>query len=322
VRFLRSQFGAVLLLLLLAVAGCCALAYYRVDRVTRPPRQDQVAVDFESMLMRVEEVRFPSADGVELAGWLLRGDPSQPAIILCHDNGESKSALVNLAIELRAAGFNLLLFDFRGHGDSDDERSTMGLHEKRDIFGAVDFLAERSGDQTRRLGVYGVGTGAHAAVLAALDRPNLKVLVLDRLYPDVSYPLARTVYRDWRFASRHLSFLPSGIFAVLSGVSAGSQRAAEAMEHLVGRDLLLLAPEADPELSSEMRRMYERIPEQIDADGNLVFLPATQGAGLYGELQARYQERVTDFFLTRLGHGADGERAGLEADAPPDGEGG
>ncbi len=69
---------------------------------------------------------------------------------------------------------------------------------------------------------------------------------------------------------------------------------------MTGRDLLLVAPESDPSLSEEMRRMYEAIPDQLDADGNLVFLPATIGEGLYGEELSRYHDRVTGFFRNRL----------------------
>ena len=316
-RFLRSTLGAISVLLLLGLGVGCGYVVFRVERTTRPARQDQVRVDFDSMLMRVEEVRFPSTDGLELSGWELRGDPRLPVVVLCHDNGASKSALINLAIALRKAGFNLLLFDFRGHGESAEGRSTLGLHEKRDVLGAVDFLIERDGEPNRRLGIYGVGTGAHEAVLAAQDRPNLKVLVLDRLYPDVSYPLARAVYGEWHFAARHLRFLPDGAFAVISGSSAGSQRAADVMGHLIGRDVLLLASEDEPELGEAMRRMYERIPEQVDVDGNLVFMPATHSDVLYGEQQVAYHERVTGFFLMRLAEGVEEYQAELDSEEMP-----
>ena len=90
--------------------------------------------------------------------------------------------MLTLGIALQKGGFTVLAFDFRGHGASGGTGSTLGLDEKRDVIGALDYLAA-SGVEARRIGVYGVGMGAHAAVLAAADRPSASVLVLSGLYP-------------------------------------------------------------------------------------------------------------------------------------------
>jgi hypothetical protein len=49
-----------------------------------------------------------------------------------------------------------------------------------------------------------------------------------------------------------------------------------------------------------MMRMYETVPEQVDADGNLVVLPATLGDGLFAEQLENYHLRVTEFFESRM----------------------
>jgi uncharacterized protein len=300
-RFWRSPLGALAVVLLLAAGGGIGATAYQVFRQTAPRRATEVPIDFESMMVRAENVRFPSTDGIDLAGWLIRGAPDQAPIVLCHDLGSSKASLVNVALALSRAGFTVLMFDFRAHGDSAGERSSLGVLEKRDVVGAVDFLGTLEGLETKRIGVFGVGMGAHAAVLAAADRPALRVLVLDGLYPDASYELARRVYLDWSFAVDHLSFVSGGMLAALSGSAGPEARAADVIGHLLGRDLLLLAPASDTRLADEMMRMYETVPDQADADGNLVVLPATHADGLYASDLTRYHERVAEFFSTRLG---------------------
>jgi len=198
---------------------------------------------------------------------------------------------------LHQEGFAVLMFDFRGHGESGGNRSSLGLLEKRDVTGALDWLAEK---KPRRVGVFGAGMGAHAAVLAAVERPELQVLVLDGLYPDVAYPLAREVYPAIGWARKGFGFLAHGAFFLFHGSSPHSRRAADSLEALTGRDLLMLAPASDSALADEMREMVQRIPDQIDVDGNLVVVPATLGEGLYGEQLGRYHERVTGFFTARL----------------------
>jgi pimeloyl-ACP methyl ester carboxylesterase len=251
-------------------------------------------------MVRVEPVDFVAADGVNLRGWLLPGEAARPALVLCHDLGENKSSLISTAIALRKSGFTVLLFDFRGHGESAASSSTLGLFEKHDVLGAIEFLRGLEQVEATRVGLFGVGMGAHAAVLAAAERSEVRVLVLDGLYPDPDFALVRDVYAEWGFAARHLSFVPRLAFTMMNGASPRSQRAAEVIGRLPGRHLLLLAPAGDSALSAEMQRMYAAIPDQEDADGNLVVLPATHTGGLYGEQLVRYQERVNAFFLGRL----------------------
>ena len=300
-RFWRSPLGALALLILITAATGSAATTYRVLRQTEPPRAQEAAIDFEAMMVRAEAVEFPAADGVTLRGWLIRGAAERPPIVLCHDLGASKSSLVNVALALSRVGFTVLLFDFRAHGASDGTRSTLGLNEKRDVLGAVDFLAGLEDLDARRVGVFGVGMGAHAAVLAAADRPAIRVLVLDGLYPDTTYALVHRVYGKWNFGVNHLAFMPRGVFLALNGLPDDGERAADVIGRLPGRDLLLLAPASDTSLADEMMRMYESVPDQADADGNFVVLPATEVDGLFAADLTRYHDRVSEFFSARLG---------------------
>jgi pimeloyl-ACP methyl ester carboxylesterase len=302
--FWDSKLRALLGVLLLACFFVASIVGVRVYVATHPERQADEGFDFNSMLMRVEQVQFPAVDGTRLAGWLIEGDATRPPVLLCHDLGSSKASQVSLGIELQRRGFTVLMLDFRGHGQSEGRSSTLGLEEKRDILGALDFLAERYEREGGRVGIYGVGMGAHAAVLAAVDRPSLRVLVLDALYPDVSDPLARRVFGGWEPGIRSLAFVSNGLFALMYRTRIGEHRAADALPGLLGRDVLLLAPAGDPELTAEIQRMVESIPDQPEVDGNMVVLPATQGGALYGEDLDRHREQVARFLDHRLGGGA------------------
>lgn len=292
--------GTLLAILLGVVGVVGGAATLRVRQTLRPTRQAVVPFDFAAVRLQGEAVEFVASDGLHLAGWLLSGRTEWPPIVLCHDFGESKASLINLGIALNKRGFPVLAFDFRDHGASQGDHSTLGLEEKRDVLGAIDFLAGRKEFHRSRVGVYGVGMGAHAAVLAAADRGAVKVLVLDGLYPDVAYPLIRRVYAGWDIGVRRLGFLPEGIFALLNRTQVREERAAEVLARLAGRDLLLLAPAGDSTLAREIERMYQAIPDQKDVDGNFVLLPATHSQGLYGENLRRHHARVEEFFLARL----------------------
>ena len=164
--FWQSKPGATLVVLMLCCAVTIGLAGFRVLAVTHPTREHDV-IDFDSMRMNVQRVRFPAVDGPMLTGVFLDGDGEKPPVLLCHDLDSSKESLVGVAMQLNSRGFPTLLFDFRGHGESEGGPSTLGLTEKRDILGALDYLGGQARSELKRVGIYGVGMGAHAAVLAA-----------------------------------------------------------------------------------------------------------------------------------------------------------
>ena len=70
--FWRSKAG-VLCGVLLAAAVSVGVTGLRVYAVTHLARQPPADIDFDSMLMRVQRVQFPSLDGVELEGWMILG---------------------------------------------------------------------------------------------------------------------------------------------------------------------------------------------------------------------------------------------------------
>src|SRR2546425_4680126 len=190
--FLSSGPLRFLLVLLCAVLGCAGGAYFLLYSVTHPGR-DSERIDPADLLLRSEAVTSPASDGVRLSGWLVKGAPRTPVIILCHDLGGSRSTLLGSAVSLNRAGYPLLVFDFRGHGASAGSGSDLGVSEKRDIEGAVGYLKGRDDIDASRFGLWGIGMGAYAGAMAALDDPAIVALALDSLYPDVDTQLDRLV---------------------------------------------------------------------------------------------------------------------------------
>jgi uncharacterized protein len=301
-RFWKSWPGAIILLSAFGALAGVAMASAQVYKVAHPTRQPDLALNLGAELAKVEDVAFKASDGVELRGWLFRGAPKAGPVIVCHDLGESKTAVMNIAIALNKAGLTVLAFDFRGHGDSGGDGTTLGLNEVRDVLGAVDYLGDLpKGDlDAGRIGVFGAGMGAHAAVLAAAERPNLRVLVLDGLWPDAGFTLVHHVFEGWPWGEKHLRSVPAALFPWIAGASIDDARAEDILPALSGRALLLVSPAGDRRLDESMKAMYATLPERRDSERNLITLPATRASGLGADDLARYHERVVEFFRSRL----------------------
>jgi len=123
-----------------------------------------------------EEVAFQAADGLMLHGWWVPAAGSDRAVVIMHGHGGSMDWDVHRAPALHAAGFNVLLFDFRAHGRSEGQTVTFGYLERQDVLGAARFLRGRG---MRRIGLLGFSFGGIAAMLAAPICPDIAAVVSD-----------------------------------------------------------------------------------------------------------------------------------------------
>jgi len=123
-----------------------------------------------------EEVAFQAADGLMLHGWWIPAAGSDRAVVIMHGHGGSMDWDVHRAPALHAAGFNVLLFDFRAHGRSEGQTVTFGYLERQDVLGAARFLRGRG---MRRIGLLGFSFGGIVAMLAAPICPDIAAVVSD-----------------------------------------------------------------------------------------------------------------------------------------------
>ncbi|MCB0080089.1 MAG: hypothetical protein KDE47_04130, partial [Caldilineaceae bacterium] len=78
--------------------------------------------------------------------------------------------LLPTAYTFLRAGYNVLMFDLRSHGESERGLCAGGLTEDQDVMGAVDYVFQRhqaDGIATPQVGIIGFGLGAAAALAAA-----------------------------------------------------------------------------------------------------------------------------------------------------------
>jgi uncharacterized protein len=172
----------------------------------RNPRSPaEVGLDFE-------EITFPAADGLALRGWWVPCQGAERVIIQLHGQGGSMDPDIQYLPGWHAAGFNVLMFDFRAHGRSQGNFSTVGYLERQDVQGAVRFVLAKD---LRRIGLLGFSMGGIVSMLSAPLCPEVKAVVSDG-----GPTRLKTALREW-CAERRIP-RPIGAFLawlVLCGVS-------------------------------------------------------------------------------------------------------
>ncbi|MBN1571935.1 MAG: alpha/beta fold hydrolase [Deltaproteobacteria bacterium] len=123
-----------------------------------------------------EKVAFETEDGLTLRGWLLPGRDNRAVICLCGRMG-TKSDLLGVGSCLNRAGYNVLLFDYRGCGESDSSTMSMGQLERMDVKAAVDFIVKKI--PSPRIGIIGFSMGASLGIVHASTDKRISALVCD-----------------------------------------------------------------------------------------------------------------------------------------------
>ncbi|WP_052063457.1 alpha/beta hydrolase [Nitrincola sp. A-D6] len=110
-----------------------------------------------------------------LEGWWLADAKAQGQVILTHGWGANRRALFPLAPMLLAAGWNVLLFDARNHGNSDEDTFSSMPRFAEDIDAAIAWLNDTQGQ--RPIALIGHSVGAAATLLAASRRNDIAAVV-------------------------------------------------------------------------------------------------------------------------------------------------
>jgi fermentation-respiration switch protein FrsA (DUF1100 family) len=127
------------------------------------------------------DISFHSG-GLTCRGWLYRPEAAGdvPAIVMSHGFSATRHmGLPAFAERFCAAGFAVLVFDYRCLGDSDgDERGRIVPQEQHDdLRSAISFIAAQPGIDAARIGLWGTSySGGHVLFVGSLD-PRVKVIV-------------------------------------------------------------------------------------------------------------------------------------------------
>ena len=178
------------LTVLLALVGVLVFTVYCTSYPTKRPYllTPQSFSNISGRVLKVTDESWTNPDGTRSRGWLLKGSPGFPAVILVHRYQADRSFLFNLGVKINeTTNFTILWPDLRGHGMSPlVKRTSFGSRESEDLLAAIEFLRNAKSDNQQKLvgdrfGVYGVELGGYAALKAAPSEQQIKVLVLDSL---------------------------------------------------------------------------------------------------------------------------------------------
>lgn len=140
-----------------------------------------------------EDIELATADGTRLAGWWLDNPASDRVVIVSHGHRGNKSDMLGIGPGLWRAGNSVLLFDFRGNGDSQDGPQSLAHYEQADLRAAIEYAAARRPDAA--LVLVGFSMGAAVTILVGASEPRVRAFVLDSPFADMHGVIANALRR-------------------------------------------------------------------------------------------------------------------------------
>ncbi len=278
-------------------AGCIlfaliiAIVWTGMRRLIFPPhrRATQSPVDLG---LSAESVAFDTHDGLTLRGWFIPAAQPRGTIVFCHGYTGDCSPDLIYAPDFHRAGYNLLLFDFRGHGASDGHLTSVVYLERRDLLAALDWLRARG---IARVGLLGFSMGGAVALATAPHTEAVVGVISDSAFAElwriVGHALVRRGMPAW-------CAMPLGWLILLcAGLRLRANLFSADPIHWIGRiaprPVLLMHGEADDEVPvAEARRLFRAAREPKE----LWLVPGASHRQIETVARDEYRRRLIEFF--------------------------
>lgn len=174
---------------------------------------DRVIVDTpRSAGLDYDSVTLITKDNIKISAWYVpapSGGNDRGTILFCHGNAGNISHRIELIKIFHDLGLNVLIFDYRGYGESEGKPSEKGMY--RDVDAAWDFLIKTKNTPENRIIIVGRSLGGAIGAYVAQNR-NPKGLILDSTFvsvKDLGAELYRFIPVRWmsRFSFNTVKFL-------------------------------------------------------------------------------------------------------------------
>lgn len=289
---LLIAFVFVVIIVFLAVSVYLGYSATKVERVAIEESPADLGLTYQ-------DIEFTSQnDNLTLRGWFLPSDTSERIIIIVHGSDMHRADpninTLGIAAELVGYGYNVLMFDLRGHGESDGDRLSAGYHERKDLHGAVKYVTERGFE---KIGVLGFSMGAATALMTAAENNDVDCVVSDSCFADITDIMGREFKSRTGFPE---FFLDPVLFMVkiMYGVDFKAVRPVDSVADISPRLILFIHGENDDfVLPEHSKRLYQASGNTLN---RLWIVPKAGHVRSYTTNPEEYIGYITGFFESAL----------------------
>jgi fermentation-respiration switch protein FrsA (DUF1100 family) len=164
-----------LVLSLLATGAMVVWGSYRQATDYLHPARSTASGDFlRANGIAFQDIELVTEDGIKLSAWYT---PPQNGTVILVAHGYGLHRMEDFYTLFASHGFGVIAWDFRAHGTSGGDFSSLGYYETLDAKSALDFALAQPG--VEHIGAWGGSMGAVTMIRASTRYPEIEALVAD-----------------------------------------------------------------------------------------------------------------------------------------------
>lgn len=289
--------AVIVVLALLYLLASCYIVNQAVVVEVHP--LEESPVDYG---LAYEDVEFSPRGRPEitLRGWWLPAQDAKGTVIRVHGIDSNREVQFGMAQALVEGGYSVLVFDLRGHGESDAAQTGAGQFEQDDVRGALDHVLEERGAAPGRVLLHGTSLGAGVALLAGVDEPAVSGVFADSPFTSLGDMLIREVTRRSSLPEWGGPLLRPGIELMaraMKGIDVNSVRPLDVVGEY-GYPLGLAHCRNDDRIPI---RQMARIRAAVEHPPRMTIYENCPHADAWDEYPDHYEAFLLDYFDERLG---------------------
>ncbi|WP_416149613.1 alpha/beta hydrolase [Salipaludibacillus sp. HK11] len=239
-----------------------------------------------------ETIELTSYDGLLLEGYFLENEnKTGKAVILAHGFRSDREGMEEYVQFYYDQGFDILIPDARGHGESEGDYIGYGWHERLDIIQWSQMLIDEK--RSNKLLLHGVSMGASSVLMTSGEElpPEVMGIIADSGYTSAKGILTYQLQHIYNLPSFPLIEITSGLTKVRSGFGFSEASAVDQVTKNT-LPLLLIHGEADELVPASMA---DEIYQAAGGEKTLWLVPDVGHVKAYTVATEEYQERLEGF---------------------------
>ena len=164
--------------------GVCIFIYLMQARVIFFPDLPgrQLEMTPSNINLTFEDVHARTEDGETIHGWYVPAKEGKVTLLFSHGNAGNISHRLESIALFNSLGLNVLIYDYRGYGQSTGKLSEQGFYH--DVMGMWTYLTEQKGHKAENIVLFGRSLGASMASQLA-TRVNAGGVILESPFASV-----------------------------------------------------------------------------------------------------------------------------------------
>lgn len=281
---------AVLVLLVVALLLLTGFSLYRVISLDAG-----TALDPQTLLGNPNVVSISGPGITPRDGIFFPGQTGGPTVILAPGFRSQSSALLTLVAAFQDNNYNVLIFDFSGHGGVKGS-TTLGYRETQELLAAVQAVAQRPDVDPERIGIWGHDMGGYAALSAAAADPRVRAVAVDSVYDSPEAMFAMELKRQGSGDLPLVRTLCRWAFRLLNFSHRNDPTLAQRVPGMTAVAKLFIQGRDDATLGEATLALFLAAAEPRQQ----MVVPKSSYAALTDEEKRDYHTQVVSFFLQHL----------------------